>query len=208
MCYARPTMSSPSRRTVKIIDGRTDDRPTTLAELVRDLPAADLERVEAVWREARERLVSLTPVDHAHWDWRNKADSVEAGLHRLVAVESEGEPQGMMAVQRAPRAALLGGGQAVYVDYLEVAPWNLRTPATSPRFLGVGTVLLADAVRLGVESGFGGRVGLHSLPQAEPFYARCRMTCLGTDPGYYDLTYFEYTEHQATDWLAAIGEAP
>ena len=71
------------------------------------------------------------------------------------------------------------------------------------------TVLITEAVRLSLEMGLGGRVGLHSLPQAEGFYThRCRMTRVGTDPHYYDLTYFEYTGQQATDWLAAIGEAP
>jgi hypothetical protein len=93
------------------------------------------------------------------------------------------------------------------VDYLESAPWNLQGSVVLPRFLGVGTVLLAEAVRLSVEDGFGGRVGLHSLPQAEAFYARCRMTNSGADPDYYDLTYFEYTGHQAAEWLATIGES-
>jgi hypothetical protein len=34
------------------------------------------------------------------------------------------------------------------------------------------------------------------------------MTRAGADPGYYDLTYFEYTGEQAVNWLAAIGETP
>jgi hypothetical protein len=54
--------------------------------------------------------------------------------------------------------------------------------------------------------GLGGLIGLHSLPQAEAFYTRCRMTKVGTDPDYYGLAYFEYVGQQATDWLAAIGE--
>ena len=54
--------------------------------------------------------------------------------------------------------------------------------------------------------GLEGRVGLHSLPQAEGFYkTRCKMTDFGKDSGYFDLTYFEYTGQQATEWLAAIG---
>ena len=68
-------------------------------------------------------------------------------------------------------------------------------------------MLIAEAVRLSMEMGLGGLVGLHSLPQAEAFYARCRMTRVGTDPFYYDLTYFEYTGQQASDWLASIGES-
>jgi hypothetical protein len=113
-----------------------------------------------------------------------------------------------MAVLGTPRRARLGGGHVVYVDYVESAPWNLKGTVVSPRFLGVGTVLIAEAVRLSLEMGLGGRVGLHSLPQAEPFYARCRMTRVGPDPSYYDLTYFEHAGQEALDWLASLGEAP
>jgi hypothetical protein len=123
----------------------------------------------------------------------------------LVAVECDGEAQGLMAVLRMPRPARLDG-QLVYVDYLESAPWNLKGFADPPMFVGVGTVLIAEAVRLSLEMGFGGQVGLHSLPQAEAFYTRCRMTRLGPDSSYYDLTYFEYTGQQAADWLGSIGE--
>src|SRR5437773_8751001 len=104
----------------------------------------------------------LLPLEHSHWDWRNKADSV---------------------------------------DYLESAPWNLRCSSILPRLMGVGTVLIAEAVRLSLELGLEGRVGLHSLPQAEAFYKiRCGMTEFGADPGYFDLTYFEYNGQQATAW--------
>jgi len=77
-----------------------------------------------------------------------------------------------------------------------------------PRYVGVGTLLIAEAVRLSVETGLDG-VGLHSLPQAETFYQdRCRMTRLGPDPDYYELTYFEFTGRQAVDWLTANGGSP
>lgn len=149
----------------------------------------------------------LAPLEHDHWDWRNKAESAAGGHHLLVAVECEREVQGLMAVLRRPRAGH-GGSPVLYVDYLEAAPWNLKATGSPPRFIGVGTVLIADAVHLSREFGLGGRVGLHSLPAAEPFYeTRCRMTRIGPDPDYYDLTYFEYTERQAADWLAAIGES-
>jgi hypothetical protein len=50
----------------------------------------------------------------------------------LVAVECDGEAQGLMAVLRMPRPARLDG-QLVYVDYLESAPWNLKGFADPPR---------------------------------------------------------------------------
>jgi GNAT superfamily N-acetyltransferase len=207
-------MTGPSsRRQVQLIDARVTHRPFVRAEVYRDYPFGELERIEALWAEAREQaamegLAAGLALEHAHWDWRNKADSVEAGHHMLVAVECEGEAQGLMALLRTPRPAQLGGMQVVYVDYVEAAPWNLKSSVASPRLLGVGTVLIAEAVRLSRELGLDGRVGLHSLPQAEAFYSRCRMTRVGADPRYYDLTYFEYTKQKAADWLASVGEPP
>jgi hypothetical protein len=200
-----------SCREVYLIDGRTTGRDAIAAQLYRDYPTAALEDVEAKWSSAREQAsfaghgTGLAPIEHAHWDWRNKTDSVEAGEHLLIAVECEAEPQGLMAVPRTPRPALTSPRHLVYVDYLESAPWNLRAFTPTPRFLGVGTVLLAESVRLSIEMGLEGRIGLHSLPQAEPFYAKCGMTRVGVDPNYFELPYYEFAEAQAAYWLTKIG---
>jgi hypothetical protein len=128
-------MNTPSsRREVKLIDGRAARRPLVTAEVYRDYPLAELEVIEGRWAEAREQaaaegsVAGLAPLEHTHWDWRNKADSVEAGYHMLVAAECRGEAQGIMAVLRNPRPARLGDGHVIYVDYLESAPWNLKAP--------------------------------------------------------------------------------
>ena len=112
-----------------------------------------------------------------------------------------------MAVARLPRSGRLAGGSVVYLDYLEAAPWNLKSPLAAARFKGVGIALLADAVRLSIETGLDGRMGLHSLPQAEPFYTRCGMIRVGEDPDYYGLPYYEYTGPQAAEWLASMEES-
>jgi hypothetical protein len=199
---------------VRLIDARATDRPLVLANLYRDFPADKLELIEIDWADARQRAadsdqaVGLAPLEHAHWDWRNKRDSIKTGHHMAVVVEYEGDIQGAMAVLRIPREARLGVGHLVYIDYVEAAPWNLRAFANQPRFLGIGTVLIADAIRLSTEMQLGGAIGLHSLPQAEEFYSkRCRMTPLGQDSNYFDLTYFELPARDATDWLAAIGDS-
>lgn len=141
---------------------------------------------------------------------------------RALAVDGQGRP-GAAPVLRGnvcefdsgddgggqdPRPArLTPDGLLIYVDYLEVAPWNLRIDGVQvPRYYGVGSVLVAAGAALSLSLGFAGRVGLHALPQAEAFYReRCRMTDLGTDPHYHDLRYFEYTEEQAAAWLAKNG---
>jgi hypothetical protein len=64
----------------------------------------------------------------------------------------------------------------------------------TPRFGGIGVRLIEAAVRLSIDEGFQGRVGLHSLPQAEAFYrGPCRMACLGADASYQGLPYYEPT---------------
>ena len=99
----------------------------------------------------------------------------------------------------------------LYLDYIEIAPWNTRVPldrskpaVREPRFGRVGTLLLGEAIRMSLGAVAGGRVGLHSLRQAEDFYARCGMTRIGPDPNYYDLVYFEYADGTAAAQLTAL----
>lgn len=209
-----PELGPSSIRRATLIDARLPSKPVISANLYRDFPASKLDVIEAEWANARqlaadtEQAIGLAPLEHSHWDWRNKRDSIKTGRHMAVVVECEGDIQGAMAVLRTPRPARLGTAMVVYVDYVEAAPWNLRTFALQPRFLGVGTVLIADAIRLSMEMQLGGAIGLHSLPQAEQFYSqRCRMTLVDHDPTYFDLTYFEFAPRDAMDWLAAIGES-
>jgi hypothetical protein len=54
------------------------------------------------------------------------------------------------------------------------------------------------AIQLSIDEGFHGRVGLHSLPQSEPFYRdKCLMQFCGHDPHYQDLSYYELTRELA-----------
>jgi hypothetical protein len=86
-------MSPSSHRSVYLLDNQVDGRPAVPASVYRDYFAHELEEIEARWTEARQTAASRsyaegqTALEHEHWDWRNKADSVEAGHHRLVALE-------------------------------------------------------------------------------------------------------------------------
>src|SRR5271156_6187957 len=93
------------------------------------------------------------------------------------------------------------GKPLVYLDYLEVAPWNRPDFGPVPRLRGVGSALITAAVALSDEEGFKGRLGLHSLPQADAFYRKIGMTDLGPDPAYQNLRYFEMTVEQARTFL-------
>jgi hypothetical protein len=175
------------------------------AEVVRDFPPSRLADVESEWGLARRDASLAWPrAEHAHWDWRDKMESVVEGSYHVIAVECEGKIQGLMAVSIGTRTCILSptGRPILYVDYLETAPWNLRLPEREPRYTGVGRVLVGEAILQSLEYECGGRVGLHSLQQAEEFYQfACGMTLLGRDPDYHDLMYFEYTYEQADRYL-------
>ncbi|VTU00489.1 Putative uncharacterized protein OS=Mesorhizobium alhagi CCNWXJ12-2 GN=MAXJ12_24667 PE=4 SV=1 [Gemmataceae bacterium] len=202
----------PEVRPTRLADGRVNPPVLIPAAIVRHFPAAQLAEVEAAWSPARTELAGARaavglPLESSHWDWRGKVERVEVGQLSLVAVECESAVQGLMAVPLQPRAAVLTPGERLlYVDYLEVSPWNQRSPNGPRRFLGVGRALIGQAIHMSRERGFNGRVGLHSLPQAEGFYSGiCNMRRIGADPDYYDLVYFEYTEREASEWLAPQG---
>jgi len=119
------------------------------------------------------------------------------------AVVAQGKTQGLMRVElnHTGRIASQAGRPLVYVEYLEVAPWN-HGDAEDQRFRGVGTALMTAAVDLSLSEGFAGRVALHSLPQAESYYREsCGMTDLGADPLYDHLRYFEMTVQQAAKFI-------
>lgn len=87
------------------------------------------------------------------------------------------------------------------IEYLENAPWNISLLPGKPRLVPVGKILLAATVQESQTRGYDGRVGLHSLPQAESFYRSLGMTDFGTDHAYYGLNYFEFDSLAAQRWL-------
>lgn len=119
--------------------------------------------------------------------------------NQSFAIECDGETQGLMIVDlvKTCRSPHVKNKPLVYVDYLEAAPWN-RESLTVPRFRGVGSVMLAAAIQLSRDEGFAGRIGLHSLPQSESWYAKRGMSDFGRDPSYQDLKYFEMDETQSS----------
>ena len=143
-----------------------------------------------------------------HWDWRDKMAEVRGLIgHTGYSVVCRDVTQGMMRLDLASHRGRLEdqtNKDLVYVDYLEVAPWNWREAySDSPIFRGIGQVLIHAAITRSLNEEFQGRVGLHSLPQAISFYERCGFTNLGTRPDEYDgrLPYFEITSEAAEAYL-------
>jgi hypothetical protein len=99
------------------------------------------------------------------------------------------------------------GNQVLYVEYLENAPWNIKGNAAGvPEYLGVGNLLIAESVDISLSRGLNGRIGLHSLPLAEPFYRdRCQFSEFEPDVTESGLVYIEYSEQQAMSHLLRVG---
>ena len=140
-----------------------------------------------------------------HWNWQEKTAKVSGLLaFKGFSVVALGETQGLAQVDltKSARAPDEVGKPLVYIDYLEAAPWNRPELGSPARLRGVGTALITASVTLSFDEGFKGRIGLHSLPQADAFYRdRCGMTDLGPDPAYQNLRYFEFTPGQAGKFL-------
>ncbi|MFM7161474.1 MAG: GNAT family N-acetyltransferase [Planctomycetaceae bacterium] len=160
-----------------------------------------LEDHEQYWKP----LLAAQLVEHGHWNWRRKMEYYASQLsYQSFALEYSGRTQGLMIVNTTRRCRIptQANRHLVYVEYLEAAPWNR---GSTPLLKGVGTVLIAAAIQLSRDEGNHGRIGLHSLPQADAFYRdRCGMTDLGPDVAYsssFPLRYFEMTESQAANYL-------
>ena len=181
----------------QLVDWEDQWKPA-LEETVRRLKAAGVER--AHWPQSR------------HWDWRRKAEHYSGTLaNPSFCVVCEGETQGMMILDTLQSARLpsQAGKSIAYIEYLEVAPWNRRQlPDDVPRYKAVGSILMRTAIEFSRYEGFKGRVGLHSLPQSNVWYANaCGMADLGVDAGYQNLRYFEMTPEMA-DAFVVKGNTP
>ena len=197
-----------SRRTCRLRSAERDDLVD--ADLVDELSKDDLVRAHLDWApvrlEALKRLraANLPWPEHWHWDWSQKAGMLDLLAYRCMGIEHGGRMQGLMMLSTVAvkgRLAQHLGKPALYVEFLETAPWNLRALTGTPQFLGVGVRLLEAAVVFSQQEGFSGRLGLHSLPQSEGFYRRY-MTDLGLDPKHSQrLRYFEMHAQQGRYFL-------
>lgn len=191
------------------------------AELHDALSLDDLLDAEALWASAKIDIVRVllsrsVPRNEwpqsLHWNWAEKAAALKPyapgpfSAYRLLGLKAEDKWQGLLlgcCVGRPTRLAP-AGRDLVYVEFIEAAPWNWQIPQMERDqvFKGVGFQLMELAVRWSEDLGFRGRLGLHSLPQADSFYGgACGMSDLGPDPKYRHLRYFELNEAQARRFL-------
>lgn len=197
------------------------------AELHDSLSFGDLLDAESEFTPARFGMIKgldargIPPSqwpEHWHWNWVHKlarTGHLDIGSalspKRLLGLKRESRWEGLLLATTLGHTSQLnqGGKDLIYIEYVEVAPWNLAEPLIGqvPQHKGVGRQLVELVVRLSLAMEFKGRVGLHALPQAEDFYRdRCGMTDVGPDADYSgNLRYFEFTEDQARAFLQPQG---
>lgn len=151
---------------------------------------------ETYWKAA---LIELSQEDKfLDWAFKKRAAASYAN-YECYAVEAEERTQGLMMIETQWHYSVLAEGQPlVYIEALSVAPWNRARQQGLRRFNRVGTELLNFSRMRSEALGYGGRVGLHSLPEAEGFYEKRNMTRCDPEPDPFmdedesPLAYFEY----------------
>ncbi len=168
---------------------RGDSGEKVVAELSDAIEAADIIDWATHWLPARDQCLNALKVakappeaypQSAHWNWMDKAKAMQGLLAlRGLSIRCEGRTQGLMRIDLASEQCRLQdqrGLPMVYVDYIEIAPWNWISPYFDPpKFRWAGPILLRAAIEISLDEGFKGRIGLHSLPQSADFYRRCGL---------------------------------
>ncbi len=156
-------------------------------------------------RDSWNSILQSLECPDATWDWGSIADPSKMGAaYTSFCVYADGEVQAAMVLNLTMRCRYSSqvNEHMVYIDYLAIAPWNRRAIKSPIEFQGLGTVMLGIAVQLSKQEGWKGRIGLHSLPQSEGFYAKHRMELIGIDTKKEDLMYCEFTENGADRFLS------
>lgn len=189
------------------------------AEIFDVIQPSDIDEWRLKWKPEMERVIRmlsangvpqhLWPQSH-HWDWADKVPPAATLYEKAYALRCEGSLQGLMRVNSVKQRCRLPeqqGNHCIYVDYIESAPWNQPSTFQQPKFSLVGSVLMAAAIHQSLDEGFKGRLGLHSLPQADTWYAdRLGLLDLGLDLDRYQgrLKYFEATPQIAATILNGV----
>lgn len=151
-----------------------------------------LDDFRTVWKEQ----LKTSADEDRYWDWNQKQRIYLAGgidTYEGYAIECEGLTQGMMILQlRGYRSQIEPSRRLVYIHSLATAPWNRLSNPDPNGFRAVGSALLRFARFRSEELGYGGLVGLHSLPAAEMFYRKMGMIDGGADAEKDNMTYFEW----------------
>jgi hypothetical protein len=183
---------------------RAEDEVQVMGLLV-NLTPKHTDDFETFWKE---RLRTSADEDQ-YWDWERKKRIYlqrDDTIYEGYAIEYEQLTQGMMLIMTGGhRSKVDPDRRLVYVHSLATAPWNRATNSEPMGLEGVGTTLLDFAQFRSRALGFGGLVGLHSLPSAEGFYRKMEMLDDGIDDEKEGLRYFEWYLPKEDWWEEYVG---
>ena len=175
---------------MKTIIIRVANKTPATAE-IKKISQKSLDDFETFWLP---RIEVERQQDETYWNWLYKERLYGLrGNYETYAIECDLITQGMMLIEtRNHRSRFDENRRLVYVAILQTAPWNLPNSKPEPLFRTVGAALLTFAKRRSKQLGYGGLVGLHSLPRAEKFYQKMNMIDCGQDEEKDGLAYFEW----------------
>lgn len=171
--------------------------PASVASLSPD----EVEEAWNAWQPLVEGFVEKTieqdaksVTGHVMWSWGHKANVLRRDLvsSRIIGIHRSNSKrmEGMAFLTVDGASSPITGLPLVYIDYLSVSPWNDRHFTSRPEYKLVGSYLLSAASLISRRLRLRGRIGLHSLEQAESFYVECGMI----DHGFHQdkgMRYFE-----------------
>ena len=149
--------------------------------------------------------IDLENGESDHWEWFSKALQVGQDVESLLvalADDVDDRCHGLMKLVWPKDSRLAPGRPSLYVDYLEIAPWNRKDYPRRREYTGLGLAMMRHAAQISDELGFAGRLTLCSLPQAEAFYRKIPMSELGVGEGHDDhLAFFELDAATAMEFI-------
>ncbi len=174
------------QRSIQLLSGTGD----IVTGLLCSMSERHLEDFETIWKG----VLRATEQPDRDWSWDYKLrQGNQKSWYEAYAIEVDSLTQGLMFLEtQRHRSQLPQRYPLIYIEALAVAPWNRRRLEDPPYLQKVGRTLLLFARQRSLELGYGGRVGLHALPESEEFYRRNHMPEYDPDPDKEGLVYFEY----------------
>ncbi|MEM1279748.1 MAG: GNAT family N-acetyltransferase [Cyanobacteria bacterium P01_H01_bin.152] len=153
-----------------------------------NLAETHLSDFDTLWKPMLRQVAA----EDKFWDWVvKKRISISSDNFESYAIEYERVAQGLITLETQWHRSWIDRSQRlVYVEALSSAPWNRVLIQQPPTFRGVGTLLLNFARQRSLQLGYGGRIGLHSLPGARRFYDMKNVMEFGSDPDKDDFSLF------------------
>ncbi|MDF5737889.1 MULTISPECIES: GNAT family N-acetyltransferase [unclassified Nostoc] len=167
--------------------------------LITPISDKHIEEIELIWKP---QLSSQSALDQ---NFNITKYLNQPNIYEVYVLTCENNLQGIIVLSfNRCASSLKSTEKLVYLNLVNVAPWNRIFLEENRRYKGVGSSLVVFGISRSIELGFEGRVGLHSLEEAENFYRHLGFVDLGYDLSYLEseanpspVKYFEMTERQA-----------